>query len=308
MAISRMNYSNEPNQGDSSAEMIEILLFSLGGPETFGLNVFKIREVTEISQVTQIPGQQGAMNGVISLRGQVLPVVDLGDAIGMSDGQPNSKLIISEFASRSVAFAVTNVDKIIRVPWSEVKPPQHYDSEQGAVFGVVMLGNGDLVSLVDIESVCHRVLPEKDAGNVATAFELNQAGPVFFVDDSIVARRKISEVLDTMGLKHSHAVNGVEAEQKLLAMASSAEVGEMPIEQKVSLVLVDEEMPIMDGCTLTRKLKGDPRFKNIPIIMYSSLTSDENARRGVEAGVNIYVKKFDSTSLSNAIGQLLTHA
>jgi CheY-like chemotaxis protein len=67
-------------------------------------------------------------------------------------------------------------------------------------------------------------------------------------------------------------------------------------------------MPIMDGCTLTRKLKGDPRFKNIPIIMYSSLTSEENARRGIEAGVNIYVKKFDSTSLSNAIGQLLAHA
>ena len=66
----------------SSTEMIEILLFSLGGPETFGLNVFKIREVTELSLVTQIPGQQGAMNGVISLRGQVLPVVSLGDAIG----------------------------------------------------------------------------------------------------------------------------------------------------------------------------------------------------------------------------------
>lgn len=303
-----MNYSKERNQGESSSEMIEILLFSLGGVETFGLNVFKIREVTEMIPVTLIPGQQGAMNGIISLRGQVLPVVSLGDAIGMSNGEPNSKLIISEFASRSVAFAVTDVDKIIRVPWADVKPPQHYDSEQGAVFGVVMLGDGALVSLVDIESVCHRVLPESDATPVSTEFELNSAGPVFFVDDSIVARRKISEVLDTMGLKHSHAVNGVEAEQKLLALASSAELGKTPIEQKISLVLVDEEMPIMDGCTLTRKLKGDPRFKNIPIIMYSSLTSEENARRGIEAGVNIYVKKFDSTSLSNAIGQLLVHA
>lgn len=302
-----MNYSNQRTPGESSTEMIEILLFTLGGPETFGLNVFKIREVTEITQVTQIPGQQGAMDGVISLRGQVLPVVSLGDAIGMSSGEPNTKLIISEFARRSVAFAVTNVDKIVRVPWSEVKPPQQYDAEQGAVFGVVMLESGKLVSLVDIESVCHRVLPEKDASAVSTGFELNSAGPVFFVDDSIVARRKISEVLDTMGLQHSHAVNGVEAEQKLLAIASSAEQSDRPIQDKVSLVLVDEEMPIMDGCTLTRKLKSDPRFKNIPIIMYSSLTSEENARRGIDAGVNIYVKKFDSTSLSNAIGQLLTH-
>jgi two-component system chemotaxis response regulator CheV len=302
-----MKYNNKPSQGESLTEMIEILLFSLGGQETFGLNVFKIREVTEINHVTQIPGQQGAMNGVISLRGQVLPVVSLGDAIGMSTGLPNSKMIISEFASRSVAFAVTDVDKIIRVPWSDVKPPQKFDTELGAVFGVVMLSDGSLVSLVDIESVCHRVLPEKDSTSVTTSFALNQAGPVFFVDDSIVARRKISEVLDTMGLQHSHAVNGVEAEQKLLAMASSAELSNTSIQERVSLVLVDEEMPIMDGCTLTRKLKCDPRFKNIPIIMYSSLTSEENARRGIEAGVNVYVKKFDSKSLSNAIGELLTH-
>jgi two-component system chemotaxis response regulator CheV len=272
------------------------------------LNVFKIREVTEISHVTQIPGQQGAMNGVISLRGQVLPVVSLGDAINMSNGEPNTKLIISEFASRSVAFAVTDVDKIIRVPWSEVKPPQRYDSQQDAVFGVVMLTDGSLVSLLDIVCVFQRVLPEKEEAAVATNFELRKAGPVFFVDDSIVARRKISEVLDSMGLQHSHAVNGVEAEQKLLAIASSAEMSETAIRDRVSLVLVDEEMPVMDGCTLTKKLKGDPRFKNIPFIMYSSLTSEENARRGIEAGVNIYVKKFDSNSLSNAIGQLLTPA
>ncbi len=52
-----MNYSKERSQDESSTEMIEILLFSLGGAETFGLNLFKIREVTEIIQVTQIPGQ-----------------------------------------------------------------------------------------------------------------------------------------------------------------------------------------------------------------------------------------------------------
>ena len=127
-----MNYSNDRDPAESTTEMIEILLFSLGGKETFGLNVFKIREVTEMLPVTQIPGQQGAMSGIISLRGQVLPVVSLGDAIGMNDGSPNSKLIISEFASRSVAFAVANVDKIVRVPWSEVKPPQRYDSSKAS--------------------------------------------------------------------------------------------------------------------------------------------------------------------------------
>lgn len=299
-----METTLKKQQSGSSSEMIEILLFSLGGTEMFGMNVFKIREVTEISQVTQVPGQKGAMDGVISLRGQVLPVLDLGLAVGMASEKPNSKMIISEFASRSIAFAVADVDKIIRVSWSDVKPPQKYDSDAGTVFGVVMLSDGRLVSLVDIESVCHRVLPEKDSEPM-TSFEVRHAGPVFFVDDSIVARRKISEVLDLMGLSHSHAVNGVEAEKKLLSIAADAQDTSCKLRDKLSLVLVDEEMPIMDGCTLIRKLKSDARFNDIPIIMYSSLTSDENARRGIEAGVNVYVKKFDSASLSKAIGQLL---
>lgn len=303
-----MDY-NKPIESDkTSSDIIEILLFSLGGAEIFGLNVFKIREVTEILPTTQVPGQTGAMKGIISLRGQVMPVVDLGLAIGMSSGQGNSKVIISEFASRSVAFEVGNVDKIIRVPWSDVQPPQKYESGQGSVFGVVMLKDGALVSLVDIESVCHRVLPYGEDTPVKAGFDIHHKAPVFFVDDSMVARRKIGEVLDTMGLEHSHAVNGVEAEQKLLNLAALADNEHRPIEDKVSLILVDEEMPVMDGCTLTRKLKSDPRFKNVPFIMYSSLTSEENARRGLEAGVNVYVKKFDSGSLSSAIGQLLTHS
>ncbi|MCQ8896617.1 chemotaxis protein [Limnobacter humi] len=292
----------------STREMIEILLFSLGGAEVFGLNVFKIREVTELMPVTQVPGQQGAMNGVISLRGQVMPVVNLGEAIGMSAGLPNKKLIISEFASRSVAFEVFSVDKIIRVPWSDVQPPQRFERQEGYVFGTVMLQGGALVSLVDIESVCQRVLPEGEEGKINTGFELAAKPPVFFVDDSMVARRKIGEVLDTMGLHHAHAVNGVEAEAKLLQLAEHADETHRSLRDEVSLILVDEEMPVMDGCTLTRKLKSDPRFKNIPFVMYSSLTSEENARRGLEAGVNIYVKKFDSASLSRAIGELLTHA
>ncbi|MDX1669603.1 MAG: chemotaxis protein CheV, partial [Limnobacter sp.] len=61
----------------------------------------------------------------------------------------------------------------------------------------------------------------------------------------------------------------------------------------------------MDGCALTKLLRADNRFKNTPIVMYSSLTSAENERRGLQAGVDVYVNKFDAQKLSLAIGQLL---
>jgi two-component system, chemotaxis family, chemotaxis protein CheV len=297
--MSKPNQSNENHSGK-----IEILLFSLGSAETYGLNVFKIREVTEMMPITKMPGQSGAMRGVVSLRGTVLPVIDLAASVNMYAGQEPTKLIISEFASRTVAFAVSGVDKIVRVDWSSVRPPQGFDSENSHTFGVVMLEGDRLVSLLDIESVCQREIPETDTSPVAT-FDLADAAPIFFVDDSLVARRQITNVLDTMGLRHSHAINGNEAQQKLMALVGGTDPNEGDVRNKVSLVLVDEEMPGMDGCTLTQSLKADKRFKNVPIVMYSSLTSEENERRGLQAGVDLYVKKFDSEKLSKAIGGLL---
>ena len=142
-------------ESSASQGKIEILLFSLGGAEVFGINVFKIREVTELMPITQMPGRKGAMMGVMSLRGHVLPVIDLAQSIGMHTGEAPTKLIIAEFASRSVAFAVHKVDKIVRVEWSCVKPPQiSADALQSFIFGIVMLEGERLVSLLDVESVC----------------------------------------------------------------------------------------------------------------------------------------------------------
>lgn len=287
---------------ESSAAKMEILLFSLGSPEIFAINVFKIREVTEMMPVTKMPGSSGSLRGMVSLRGIVLPVVDLGSAIGMHQSVEPSKLIIAEFASRTVAFAVHEVDKIVRIDWSEVKPPQRYEGEGNSVSGVVLLNDDRLVSLLDIETVCQRELPVEDTEPVST-YNLSDRAPVFFVDDSKVARKQITNVLETMGLSHMHAVNGNDAQQKLLSLVSS--IPDQETQSKVSLVLVDEEMPGMDGCALTRLLRADSRFKDVPIVMYSSLTSAENERRGIESGVNVYVKKFDSQNLSIAIGKLL---
>lgn len=304
LPVPTMNSRTSPDLAHNQAnDRIEILLFGLGGQELFGINVFKIREVTDAFKVTRLPGNSSAFKGIISLRGQIMPVVNLAETIGLSGEEAQDKLIISEFSSRSVAFQVKMVDKIIRMPWSEVRAPDQLDREGSAVFGVVLLEDGRLVSLLDIESLCQSVLPHQDSpAAIQPKSDLSERPPVFFVDDSAVARRKIEETLNGLGLRHCHAVNGVEAERQLLAMADRAEGS---VKSQVSLVLVDEEMPVMDGCALTRSLRSKPQFKDVPFVMYSSLTSEEYARRGMEAGVNVYVKKFDAETLSKAIVQLL---
>ncbi len=290
----------------SSGDQLEILLFSLGSSEVFAINVFKIREVTDIMDLTKTPGRRPEVKGMISLRGNVLPVIDLAMAANMSSSPSNfKKLIIAEFASRSVAFSVADVDKIVRVKWEDVKPPQIAESEDSAISGIILLESGKLVSLLDVESLCQRIIPMAEVEHATkTSLSVDVPGSIFFVDDSKVARKQITNVVEKMGLKHASAVSGDDAQSKLMGLASDVKNAEQ-LKEKIALIMVDEEMPGMDGCALTRMLRADERFKKVPIIMYSSLTCAENERRGLEAGVNLYVKKFDASKLASAIKEKL---
>src|SRR5690606_14390307 len=129
---------------------------------------------------------------------------------------------------------------------------------------------------------------------------------VFFVDDSAVARRKITEVLDKLGVKHKHAVNGLEAWNRLDAMAAHAKQVGRHVGDEVDVILVDAEMPEMDGYVLTRKIKSDPRFEGVPVVMHSSLSSEANRAMGKQVGVDAYVAKFDADVLADTLRPLLT--
>jgi two-component system chemotaxis response regulator CheV len=116
---------------------------------------------------------------------------------------------------------------------------------------------------------------------------------IFFVDDSAVARKKIAEVLDKLGVKHKHALNGLEAWTGSPAWRRTpSRPGQRADE--LDLILVDAEMPEMDGYVLTRHIKSDPRFDGIPVVMHSSLSSEANHAMGKSVGVDAYVAKFDA--------------
>ena len=129
---------------------------------------------------------------------------------------------------------------------------------------------------------------------------------IFFADDSMVARRKISEVLDKMGVRHIQANNGQEAWERLRAMADAAQSSGQDLRDHIQVILTDAEMPVMDGYVLTQNIKNDKRFEGIPVVMHSSLSSDANRAMGKRVGVDYYVPKFDSMVLSSTLRPLLT--
>ena len=109
-----------------------------------------------------------------------------------------------------------------------------------------------------------------------------------------------------MGVKNIQGHNGLEAWQRFKALADSAQHAKVNLHTLIQVILVDAEMPEMDGYVLTRHIKSDRRFDNVPVVMHSSLSSEANWATGKRVGVDYYVAKFDSNMLSDTLRPLLT--
>ena len=291
----------------AGSNRMEILLFSLGTHETFGINVFKVREVSKTPSITKAPHMPAGVEGLISLRGNVIPCVSLSRVMGLADApdERGGSMMVTEYSKRTLGFLVHGVDRIIRVDWDKVRAPESVTSGSHAyITAITELPDGKLVSIVDVEQIMANTFGEAVIGQI----ERMEAGDdinVFFVDDSAVARKKIAEVLDKLGVKHKHAQNGLEAWTRLSGMAAHAQQSGSDLRDEVSLILVDAEMPEMDGYVLTKNIKSDGRFQGIPVVMHSSLSSEANRSMGKSVGVDSYVAKFDADALAETLRPLL---
>ncbi|MDD4912510.1 MAG: chemotaxis protein [Sideroxydans sp.] len=285
---------------------MEILLFNLGSEEKFGINVFKVKEVSQAGKVTRTPNMPQGVDGIISLRGHVMPVLNLAKFMGVEEKEPHHTMMVAEYNNHILGFLVKEVDRIIRVDWDKVRPTEGMLSDKGALItALTNLEDGSLVSILDVEQILSNAFGEAIVGNVEPIAEGHELC-VFFADDSMVARRKIAEVLDKMNVKHIQANNGQEAWDRLRAMADTAQHGNKSLRDQIQVILTDAEMPAMDGYVLTQNVKSDRRFEGIPVVMHSSLSSDANRAMGKRVGVDYYIPKFDSSVLSSVLRPLLT--
>ncbi len=291
----------------AGSNKMEILLFSLGTRETFGINVFKVREVGRTPHITKTPNMPRWVEGLISLRGNVIPVLSLASFLEL-DNPPaglGKTMMVAEYSKRTLGFLVHEVDRIIRVDWERVKAPETVlAANQGLITAVIELEGGHLVSILDVEQILANAFGEAIIIDIAPA-RVEEEVSIFFVDDSIVARKKISEVLDKLGVKHKHATNGMEAWTRLQAIAAHAQQMGKSLRDEIRLILVDAEMPEMDGYVLTKNIKGDARFEGVPVVMHSSLSSEANRAMGKAVGVDSYVAKFDAEVLADTLRPLL---
>jgi two-component system chemotaxis response regulator CheV len=139
-----------------AADGMQILLFSLGTSETFGIDVFKVREVTRTPFTTWTPNMPPGVEGLVSLRGNVIPVLALGRIMQLRDlpSGLGEAMMVAEHRERVLGVAVHSVDRIVRVGSDGLRASDELIAEApGFVAAVAGLPDGRLVSILDIESV-----------------------------------------------------------------------------------------------------------------------------------------------------------
>ncbi|MBZ0093579.1 MAG: chemotaxis protein, partial [Sulfuricellaceae bacterium] len=294
----------------------EILLFSLGTDhrsgrkETFGINVFKVREVMRVPEITRAPEMPSSVEGMVSLRGVLVPVIDLIKYAGIASEQPPEIMIVTEYNGRTQGFLVESVDTILRLEWSSMRvPPDMLNAQMGGlVTAVTELSDGRLIMVMDVEKILaettHSSEDDVIFASIKSIGDLNKT--IFFTDDSYVARKQIERTLEAMSVNFISSINGGQAWEELKRIAQQADSVHRPVKDFIQLILTDVEMPEMDGYMLTKLIKGDPRFAGIPVIMHSSLSGMSNQQLGRSVGVDEYISKFEPQKLASALTRLLS--
>ena len=305
----------------TSTNKFELLLFRLGTDsalnksELFGINVFKIREIVAMPSITPIAGAEPHSLGVVNLRGQVIPVLDLPSIVGCKPQTGLNIMLVTEYARTTQAFAVESVEDIVRLDWKQVLSAEASGAKGKLVTSIARLdGNTDesrLAQVLDVEAILQMVSPsdghEVTEEKVGAKLQLKPGCIILAADDSFVARSLIEQELKALAAPFEMVKSGKEAWDWLNAIARGAEAEGKTILDRVSMVLTDLEMPEMDGFTLTRNIKQDARFQNLPVVIHSSLSGSANEDHVRSVGADGYVAKFVAEDLADTIRRVLSH-
>ncbi len=287
---------------ESGTNELEIVEFSIG-KNKFGINVIKVKEIINPVQVTQVPHSHPHVEGIIELRGEVLPVVNVANALGFSPSQSpeQDKFIVAEFNKQKIVFHVHTVTQIHRISWDQIeKPSEMYQGPESQIIGVVKL-HGEMILLLDFEKIVVEINPETGI-NVQQVKKLGQrersTKKLVVAEDSPLLRKLIHDTLNEAGFTNIEFFeNGKDALQYLEAITSQGK----NITDEVQLVITDIEMPQMDGHHFTRRIKENSQSAKLPVIIFSSLITDDLRHKGQMVGANAQVSKPEIAELVQLI-------
>ncbi|KIL73392.1 chemotaxis protein [Bacillus badius] len=290
---------------ESGTNELEIVEFEVRGNK-YGINVIKVKEIIQPVAVTFIPHAHEHIEGIIQLRGEVLPLVNMAKVLGLSGEElgETDKYIVTEFNKQKVVFHVQNVTRIHRISWEDIeKPSDMYQGGSSQVIGVIKI-NGEMILLLDFEKIIVDINPQSGI-HVAQVKQLGKRERsekrLVVAEDSPLLRKLINDTLAEAGYEVvDFFENGKQALEYLESQAAEVAAGQGP-----QLLITDIEMPQMDGHHLTRRIKENTELKELPVIIFSSLITEDLRHKGVEVGADAQVSKPEIAQLIKHIDQFV---
>ncbi|WP_345980520.1 chemotaxis protein [Sulfurimonas sp. HSL3-2] len=299
--------------GSNEMELVDFRIFKQEDGEVYegiyGVNVAKVREIIRVPVLTELPGVPEFIEGIFDLRGVVIPVVNLARWMGVKipeDAEKNARVIIAEFNNILIGFIVHEARRIRRINWKDIEPAAFMSNSEALdgskITGVTRIEDDAVLLILDLETVVQDLgLYKPNIGDIPKDVD-TFSGLVLLLDDSSTARKIVKEAVEKMGfdvIEASDGQDGLERLDELYAMY------EDDIANHLKLIISDIEMPLMDGFHFAANVKEDGRFKNIPIVFNSSISDHFSEMRGIDAGAEAYLVKFDASKFYDEVARVV---
>ncbi len=284
---------------------VQLLVFKANDTDVspyYAINVFKTREVVESKRhrLTLIPSSHPLLEGTIVLRGMQIPILNLPRWLGIDltpDQTQKSNILICDFNGIIIGLRIMFAFRVVKRNWSEMHAPEGYRmGDDGLVINDTRLEDGSLCLVLDYEKLLADVIPQamvdttmspENLENIQIPDKLKN-GTVLIAEDSKTAQRHLRQIFENSKINYRIFDNG-----KLLV----DHIGTMSNPETIPAIITDIEMPEMSGFTVIQTLKADPNTQNIPIIVNSSMTGDNNKREAEALGADGFIDKTKSSNI-----------
>ena len=291
---------------ENGTNELEVLEFTIGNNH-YGINVAKVREIIGDQEVTPVPNSHPSIEGIFMPRDKIITVISLAKELNlaMTGSTQTDMMIITNFNKLDIAFHVQSVVGIHRISWADIiKPEATLNTNETSVATGIIKMDKKLIIILDFEKIVTDISPETGlkVSDITLLGERERCDePILMAEDSPLLSQLISDSLKKAGYTNLiRTANGDEAWKQLEKFKKEGNPTE-----KVSCIITDIEMPVMDGHRLTKLVKSDEELKSIPLVIFSSLVNDEMRAKGHALGADYQLSKPEIGSLVQVIDKLL---
>jgi len=280
-------------------------------PCHYGVNVAKVREIIRMPQLSKVVNAKAGVEGMIKLRDKVITIINLAKVLGKDTGDLKAdRVVVLEFNNLMVGVLVHSVSRIYRISWKNVEPPsKSVHSEQ--VTGLVKMDDR-IILVLDFEKIVAELCSESALKPIADITQLEGAAEcatraskiILVADDSPFIRSTMCSALRGAGYVVEEAENGAQAWDIIQGKLNRCLQEGQPFKTYANLLITDVEMPQMDGLHLTSLVRREEALKDLPVVIFSSLASDDNRRKWMGLGASHILTKPDLPHLVTVADEL----